>query len=397
MAGPIVPTQRMIDEHNVSHLPYRAWCAACVRGRGRSKPHKRIEHKEEEQVPVVSVDYGFLGSGGKGQNEGVKDSENPVLIVFDRRSKTIWAHPVPSKGIAHPWPAKVLTDDLDKLGYKKVVLKSDMEPSIRALAQAVKASWTGELILEGSPVGQSQSNGEVERAVQSVHGLARTLKEALEIQGNFVLDARSPALAWLIEYTGVLLNLFSRGSVGDGFTAFHRLKGRPWRIELPCFGETVEYKRRTGHKLDKRWETGVFLGINEATTEKIIGAKDGVVLVQSIQRVPEDRRFNKELLENLKGLPWDRMPTAAEIVGLPFPITMVPVNPEVPPEPTVAFDRPTQHRRHYITKADLTAFGYSDGCPACEDTRAGVKRKSGVEHSEACRNRILERLSLIHI
>ena len=27
------PTQQEIDEHMVSHLPYRVWCAHCIRGR----------------------------------------------------------------------------------------------------------------------------------------------------------------------------------------------------------------------------------------------------------------------------------------------------------------------------------------------------------------------------
>ena len=41
------------------------------------------------------------------------------------------------------------------LGYRKVILKRDQESSLRAEAQAVKNSWTGEIILEHSPVGDS--------------------------------------------------------------------------------------------------------------------------------------------------------------------------------------------------------------------------------------------------
>ena len=226
MRNPITPTQKMIDDHNVSHLPYRDWCPACVRGRGKSIPHRKVVDKEEDQLPVISIDYGFFGAPGVDGATGVADHEMPVMIVFDRASKSIWSHVVPSKGIMHPWSTKALIDDLNKTGYKRVVIKCDQEPSIKAVAQAAKEGWEGEAIIENSPKGESQSNGEVERAVQSAHGLARTLKEAIEIQIKETLDPKSPTLAWLVEYAGVLLNLFHRGTQ-DGFTAFHRLKGRP--------------------------------------------------------------------------------------------------------------------------------------------------------------------------
>ena len=45
--------------------------------------------------------------------------------------------------------------DLDFMGYKRVILKSDQEPSI--------ALWHGEIVPEASPKGESKSNGEVER------------------------------------------------------------------------------------------------------------------------------------------------------------------------------------------------------------------------------------------
>ena len=33
---PKMPTRTEIEEHNLTHLPYRSWCRHCVRGRGRS-------------------------------------------------------------------------------------------------------------------------------------------------------------------------------------------------------------------------------------------------------------------------------------------------------------------------------------------------------------------------
>ena len=32
-----------------------------------------------------------------------------------------------------------------------------------------------------------------------------------------------------------------------------RLKGKPWRVEMPSLGECVDYPKRTRHKLETRW------------------------------------------------------------------------------------------------------------------------------------------------
>ena len=33
------PSKAEVDEHMLSHLPYRSWCAHCVRGKAKSKRH----------------------------------------------------------------------------------------------------------------------------------------------------------------------------------------------------------------------------------------------------------------------------------------------------------------------------------------------------------------------
>ena len=127
----------------------------------------------------------------------------------------IYSHPVPRKGLqkegeTDEYPVKVLVRDLDLLGYKRVNFKSDRESALNAVCAAVKVMWKGEIIMEHSPKGESKSNGEVERAVQTVHGLARTLKEHIEQYARIRIDPKSPLLAWLIEYCGTLRYFFFR-------------------------------------------------------------------------------------------------------------------------------------------------------------------------------------------
>ena len=141
------------------------------------------------------------------------------------------------------------------------VILSDQEPSFVALCDAVKNGWHGEIVPEASPKGESKSNGEVERAVPFVHGLARILRDSLEQQSGITLESRSPLLMWLVEHCSNLLLLFHRGEPHDGHTAFMRLKGKPWRVELPSFGECVDCRKRTRHKLESRWSRGVFVGV----------------------------------------------------------------------------------------------------------------------------------------
>ena len=77
----IQPTAAMIDAHEVSHLPCRNWCSACVRGRGKSQPHKGIKDHSSEPVPVISMDYGFFVAPSQEISEGVRDTEMLVLVV----------------------------------------------------------------------------------------------------------------------------------------------------------------------------------------------------------------------------------------------------------------------------------------------------------------------------
>ena len=94
----------------------------------------------------------------------------PIVIVKDRRSGLVASHPVPSKGIGHPHAAKALLRDVERTGYSRLVFRYDQEPFAMALCAAVRDAWSGKAVVESSPVGESRSNGQVERALQEVQG-----------------------------------------------------------------------------------------------------------------------------------------------------------------------------------------------------------------------------------
>jgi hypothetical protein len=379
LRAPMRPTAEMVEAHAVSHLPFRSWCSFCVRGRGQSIPHHGIQ-KSDEQLPTISVDYGFGGSPESPANE------LPILIVKDRFSKCVWAHPVPSKGLEHPHGSRCLLNDVRETGYKRLILKSDQEPSIRALCTEVKNGFSGEIIPEVAPKeNHEKSNGEAEATVKQIHGMVRTLREALQCQAKLHLPVKHPVLAWMIEHAGTLLTLFSRGD--DGLTPFHRLKGRPWRVAIPPFGERVEFMHRTRHKLHARWKAGIFLGVKRLSSEKIVGDAEGIYVVQSVRRVDEGSRWDKDLLMAIKGTPWEPSFSGEGPAELPGQVTIEPALPEVPAEVPQPYEREYVPRRVYITKKNLKEHGYTAGCPACDSTKAG-HRGSGVAHTEECRTRL---------
>lgn len=386
LRAPMRPTAQMIAEHEVCHLPFRAWCPYCVRARGASCGHPAVQ-KEDEQIPTLSCDYGFLGTPEQAA------TDLPTLVIKDRLSKTVWSHALPSKGVEHPHGSKCLLHALQETGYKRLILKSDQEPSIRALCRAASNAFDGEVIPEEAPKeNHERSNGEAEASVKQVHGMARTFKEMIEHLAEVAIPPKHPILAWMVEHAGTVISLFSKGEPKDGLTPYQRLKGKPWRVALPALGERVEYRRRTRHKFEGRWRPGVFLGVKRTTTEKIIGDADGVYTVQSIRRVDQETRWDKDLLLSIRGTPWDPNPGAGTGSELPQPITMAPERPEVPVGGPQAFQREAAGpKRVYITRKNLEKFGYTAACPACDAQRAGTKT-AGLQHTQACRSRLEDQL-----
>lgn len=244
LPAPDQPTEQMIREHEVSHIPYRAWCTACVRGRGRTMQHRRVDHSDN-LIPTLSMDYGFLGDG------------LPFVVLRDRKSKAIFAHLLPHKGVAYSsFPERALLRNLAFLGYKRLVLKSDQESSLKALREAVANGYPAEVTCEDAPKGDAhgQSNGEAERAVQTIQGMVRTLVSHIEEKTGQPLGNTSPVIAWAVEHAATLHLLFSKDTeLKDGLTPFQRIKGRAWHIPLPCFGEIVEFRKRTETKSESRW------------------------------------------------------------------------------------------------------------------------------------------------
>ena len=253
--GPVSAAVR--ESHRLSgHAVYRSWCDACCAGRGREAPHRR--GNQGYDIPVLSWDYCYLGSGTPGvdtqevEDEAEAQGENPVLVSFDSRSKAIAGLMHGAKDTVAMW-----TKYVERLGYRRVVFRSDNEPALLAFLDKLRENLSGEVVVEGSPVGDPQSNGAAEMAVGQLKGLVRTLKYSVEQRLQTRIPDDHPILAWLVVHAGACQRRFTVGV--DGKTPMERLVERRCGVEMAEFGEQV-MAGVGGEGMEPRFEPGFFLG-----------------------------------------------------------------------------------------------------------------------------------------
>ena len=71
------PSKEQIEDHRISHYPYRSWCKQCVMGRGVGQPHARSTH--ESLVPIVGMDYFYITKEGvRRQTELAKELDTAM-------------------------------------------------------------------------------------------------------------------------------------------------------------------------------------------------------------------------------------------------------------------------------------------------------------------------------
>ena len=195
--SPKQPTVQEVEAHRWAHLPYRSWCKWCVMGRGRGEAHHSFSTRSG--VPIVGIDYFFITRGGvkkrneldqaqdRGGDAEVEAARNAgeiikCILIRCFNSKFIFAHCIPCKGAdEETYVANLVADDIIWLGHLRCIVKSDNEPSLKALIQQsldavrIKNGHAMEQITtESAPRYDSQANGGIEVGVRNMRGLFRT-------------------------------------------------------------------------------------------------------------------------------------------------------------------------------------------------------------------------------
>ncbi len=109
-----------------------------------------------------------------------------MLVATDLKGKGKFARIVGSKGLGeggnNEWVIRELVKELEEWGYngQDMILRTDGEPSIVAVAKAVAVFRVGRTVPEVSARGESSSNGAVEEAGKAVREFVRVLKDQVE-------------------------------------------------------------------------------------------------------------------------------------------------------------------------------------------------------------------------
>ena len=168
----------------------------------------------------------------------------------------------------------------------------------------------GVIILENSPVGESQSNGSVERALKEVQHQVRKLKLQLEENIGEPLNNESPVWPWLIQYAAQVIHTF-KVHKEDNRTSGQRIRADPTVPDIPKFAEHIYFKPAKTASMPKdepRWRTGIWLGFLDHSNENIIGTSKGVLKCRAIRRYDQSEQFNVLIIEKMLGTPWKPVP-----------------------------------------------------------------------------------------
>ena len=402
--SPIEPSAEERARHETTHVVYRSWCRACVAGRGRVDKHSSSEVDlgeggSDPRVPVIGMDYGYF-------NDKADDTSGTPFLAT-RNSYDKWTAGIclpctyiegvspeaKAKGASNLYAVQSMLAVINAAGHNQVILRSDQEPSILALKAEVIRRAREELgctvLPEEAPKGDSASNGLAELAVREIKGVARTLKFAAEEKHGTVLAPDHPALAFMVHYAGKVISLNQVGA--DGRTGYERRKGRRYKRELPWWSEKVLFMPKTPKARSTaapKYIPGIFLGLVDRSDEVIIGNADGVFHARSFRRLPPSEAHDAELLQSIKGLPWDltRKTVGRRADEIPLRIVANPVTraqdlPVPLPEPEV------KRKRVYIrADVELQKYGYTPQCAGCDAAKTG--EIPARPHSEACRSRI---------
>ena len=316
-----------------------------------------------------------------------------MLVAKMRKVKAVMSTVVPRKSSGE-WAARRLMAWLREVGHAcgDIIVKSDNEPALTSLVDAWAklrgVEGVGKMIVEHSPVHSSQSNGVVERGIQAVQGMVRTLRSAVEGRWGIRLEVDHAVWPWLVEYAGYLL---TRCEVShDGKTPYERLKGKRARLQGMEFGEGILWKRRREGgplgKLTCMWEDGVYLGMKGSTGEIIVGNERGVWVTRTTQRKPEEERWQRDNLKMIVGVPWKKNDEDPKADGENMKTEVTVMDKEYRErldEERMGYE--AVPRRVYLQKGDFERHGYTKGCPGCVSILKGTARQA---HSERCRRRM---------
>ena len=152
-------------------------------------------------------------------------------------------------------------------------------------------------------MGESQSNGIIERAVELVAGQARTLKAALEHRIGTRVPPDARILCWLVAFAALLMNRCESTTkvTAAGGCMGERTTHRHWNSERRfCTCQPSQQEEESGHP-------GVFLSMLNSSSEAVVVTEQGLAIKTrsaNVRRIPESERWDADRILGMRAVPW---------------------------------------------------------------------------------------------
>ena len=160
---PRQPIQQEREEHELTHLPFRAWCKTCVVAKARSAYHPR----RHERRDVLQLDFAFLTD---------ENRQHAVLVITDARTACCAALLCETKHTSEVL-IRFVQSFIYETGRTNTPIQTDDEEATKTLAKAVSRRIG--IPTSTSPPYSSGSLGHNERQIQTTWAQIGTMRAQL--------------------------------------------------------------------------------------------------------------------------------------------------------------------------------------------------------------------------
>ena len=146
-----------------------------------------------------------------------------MMVMVDEQTGNKYMRAVNQKGLGPDGDASWLVKDMHQElkswghpggGQNALILKSDGEPAIVAVREALARCHGGRVTPEQPPPGEHQGNGLAEVTGRHVRDHARVLKLFLKKKINREIAQDEPIMAWLVRWAAMAMSRFQKGRDG---------------------------------------------------------------------------------------------------------------------------------------------------------------------------------------
>ena len=148
LGQPKLPSRKDQEAHFVTHIPYAAWCQACVASRAKEDHYVSREVKEDLGKNLIQLDFCFTYTGKEKRMDEAppdkvaerSDQFGTCLVMTSSETKAVHTVPIPSKGTAS---LKTITEEMIRFSLEnsardQCIFQGDSERSMRQILRSVQ-------------------------------------------------------------------------------------------------------------------------------------------------------------------------------------------------------------------------------------------------------------------